>query len=209
MGTGEARPELLGVGGKRWGAGLQLPALRSRVEELARGAHRLAKSTLGGHTKGHTVAHRNHERHAGTQHWDLQLQILSLSHTHTPNQTPARPLRPESWEADTHPPIPRSRRQQTPAERGAPRGEFQRVCLPGSGGGGRVGYWGPTDWKTQPKLGQTQPPPGLARRAQAPLPGLQPAVPARQCTFPPPLHTLFTDISMRSSKFHTLPHTRL
>ncbi|CAM9272552.1 unnamed protein product, partial [Rangifer tarandus platyrhynchus] len=66
------------------------------------------------------------------------------------------------------------RRQQTPAERGAPRGEFQRVCLHGSGGGGRVGYWGPTDWKTQPKLGQTQPPPGLGRRAQAPLPGLQP-----------------------------------
>lgn len=84
MGTGEARPELLGVGGKRWGAGLQLPALRSRVEELARGAHRLAKSTLGGHAESHTVAHRNHESHAGTQHRDPQLQILSLSLTHTP-----------------------------------------------------------------------------------------------------------------------------
>ena len=163
------------------GAGLQLPALRSLVEGLARGAHRLSKSTLGGHIKSHTIAHRNHQRHAGTQHWDLQLQILSLSlsHTHPPNQTPARPLRPESCEADTHPPIPSSRRQQTPAERGAPRGEFQRVCLHGSGGGGRVGYWGPTDWKTQPKLGQTQPPPSLGRRAQTPFPGLQPAAPAR------------------------------
>lgn len=79
-----ARASLGRAGRGGGGAGLQLPALRSRVEGLARGAHRLSKSTLGGHIKSHTIAHRNHQRHAGTQHWDLQLQILSLSHTHTP-----------------------------------------------------------------------------------------------------------------------------
>ncbi|XP_024653777.2 uncharacterized protein [Macaca nemestrina] len=106
--------------------------------------------------------------------------------------------------ADTRPPSP----LQTAADPGgekSPERQIPAGLFTQRGGGGQAGYWGPTDWEPQLRLGQPQ---LCSLRTAHKHPSAPPHPRCTPVRVSPPLHTLFTNISIRLSKSFTPFHTR-
>lgn len=116
-------------------------------------------------TDRHAITHTSHQT---PRHTALALPRQTLE----PNQTPARPLLPEVWEADSHPTAPLHTSVYPRGQRD-PRKRIPAGLFTARGGGGRAGFWGLMTGRP------SSPPPG--RHANTPAP--YPTYPAGLCTF--------------------------
>lgn len=168
--------------------------MRSRGEGPARDAH--TQSTNPALTQPHNHSRkppnaRRHTTFGSPTPGSLVSLIKHLPALSTPG-------------ADTRPPSP----LQTAADPGgekSPERQIPAGLFTQRGGGGRAGYWGPTDWEPQLRLGQPQ---LCSLRTAHKHPSAPPHPRCTPVRVSPPLHTLFTNISIRLSKSFTRFHTR-